>query len=286
MPAKTLVLYHAHCADGFAAAYAAWCALGDTADYRPVTHGDPLPAIPDGTRVFILDFSYPRPVLEALAARCQLTVLDHHQTAQAELAGLDFATFDMEKSGCVLAWEHFQGTGNCLGPVPELLLYVQDRDLWRWELDFSKAVSAALTLHVREFAHWQILCDDPGTIDRLRHEGRTAIGTHRVLIDRICGVARFGVLSGGRIGVDFTTAGAVIANTPVLQSEVGHELLQRYPEQSIAACYYDRDRLTRVWSLRSRRGGPDVGALARLFQTAPGQGGGHACAAGFTEILP
>lgn len=103
----TFVLYHANCPDGFAAARAAWMSLGDAATYLPVSYGDPLPAIPDGSEVYIVDFSYPRPILEELEARCGLTVIDHHATAQEALSGLAFAHFDMSKSGAVLTWEHF-----------------------------------------------------------------------------------------------------------------------------------------------------------------------------------
>ena len=67
LKSKTWVLYHANCLDGFGAAWAAWKALGDATNYRPVHHGDPLPQIPEGQRVFILDFCYPPELLTHLA---------------------------------------------------------------------------------------------------------------------------------------------------------------------------------------------------------------------------
>ncbi len=36
---KSVVLYHADCNDGFAAAYAAWVALGEDEEYVPVKYG-------------------------------------------------------------------------------------------------------------------------------------------------------------------------------------------------------------------------------------------------------
>lgn len=45
---KTYVLYHAHCADGFGAAYAAWLKLGNDAQYVPVKYGDPPPVMEPG----------------------------------------------------------------------------------------------------------------------------------------------------------------------------------------------------------------------------------------------
>ena len=35
---KPLVIYHANCADGFGAAFAAWRKLGDEAEYVPMDH--------------------------------------------------------------------------------------------------------------------------------------------------------------------------------------------------------------------------------------------------------
>ena len=73
---NTHVLYHACCPDGFAAAFAAWLNLGDTATYTPVAYGEPPPEIPDGSHVSIVDFSYSRPILEKMrAAAASLIVL-------------------------------------------------------------------------------------------------------------------------------------------------------------------------------------------------------------------
>jgi hypothetical protein len=46
---------------------------------------------------------------------------------QVLLAGLPSVTIHLDKSGTVLAWEHFDHGR----PVPLLLRYVQDRDLRR-----------------------------------------------------------------------------------------------------------------------------------------------------------
>jgi hypothetical protein len=36
---KPLIIYHAHCTDGFGAAYAAGCKFGDMAEYLPRNYG-------------------------------------------------------------------------------------------------------------------------------------------------------------------------------------------------------------------------------------------------------
>ena len=135
----TVVLYHAECADGFGAAWAIWNQF-PAARFIPVKHGNPPPAGLQDQRVVIVDFSYARETLETMAAQTQaLLVLDHHITAENALVGLPYAYFDMKKSGAVLAWEwaHDQ-------PIPWLLNYIQDKDLWAWALPSSREINAAV----------------------------------------------------------------------------------------------------------------------------------------------
>nr|HQV12825.1 hypothetical protein [Nitrospira sp.] len=62
----TLILYHAECADGFGAAWAIWRRYPG-AEYRPVKHGEAPPANLAGHHIVMVDFSYNRATLEAMA---------------------------------------------------------------------------------------------------------------------------------------------------------------------------------------------------------------------------
>ena len=106
-----LVLYHGHCPDGFAAAFAAWKALGDTATFIPLDHGPGL-AVPDvtGMHVALLDFCFPMAIMKTLkSAAASLIVLDHHASAEKELAdfGDEYKVFEMGCSGATLSWLFF-----------------------------------------------------------------------------------------------------------------------------------------------------------------------------------
>lgn len=263
---ETYVLYHAPCHDGFGAAWAVWNALGDAATYLPVSYGQPMPDIPDGAHVAIVDFSYPRAELEALAVRAgSLIVLDHHATAQEDLVDLPFAIFDLDKSGARLAWEHWHPHE----PLPELLAYVEDRDLWRFSLPNSRAVAAAMRMHPFTFQEW----------DRLNAEGmhRLVVAGDAILdfietqVTMICRQVRLRDLGGHTVPV---------VNATAFWSEIGEHLLSNYPYAPFAASYYDRADGQRQWSLRSRPGF-DVSAVARQFG-----GGGHRQAAGFVTPAP
>ena len=124
----TDVWYHANCADGFGAAWSAWKILGDEANYQPVRHGDPIPEVHSAMRLAIVDFAYRRDQLLEIAEKVDtLIVLDHHRSAAKDLDGLDFARFDLNKSGARMAWEYWHPGVE----LPDLLAYVEDRDLWR-----------------------------------------------------------------------------------------------------------------------------------------------------------
>lgn len=254
----THILYHANCADGFGAALAAWLKFGDGASYLPVRHGDAMPEIPSGSRVAIVDFSFPRQQLIELERRCsELLVLDHHKSAQADLEGLSFARFDMDRSGARLAWEHWHpGT-----PLPDLLAYVEDRDLWRWALPDSREVSAALACYPLDFAVWRDL-----QTDLLKQEGRAIFRYQQTLIERASSRARLVEIAGHLVPV---------VNSCMLQSEIGDELCRVHFEAPFSGVYSVKSDGRQAWSLRSH-GEFDVSAIAAQFG-----GGGHRNASGF-----
>ncbi|MEW6283771.1 MAG: hypothetical protein AB1758_34485 [Candidatus Eremiobacterota bacterium] len=257
----THILYHARCDDGFGAAWAAWKALGDAAVYIPVSHGHPPPEelAPD-SRVVIVDFSYARPTLLELKERCaDLFVLDHHKTAREELAGLPFTRFDMDRSGAHLAWD-FWHPGS---PLPDLLAYVEDKDLWRFALPDSKEVAAALRSYPMDFKLW-----DEFTVDLLKREGATLLRLQEQLVWSACERARWAEVGGHRVP---------IVNATDFRSEIANRLCDLHPQAPFAAAYYDDESGNRNWSLRSV-GDFDVSKLARSLG-----GGGHKNSAGFSE---
>jgi len=277
---KTLCIYHRGCADGFGAAWAVWKALGDTVEFVPGVYGAPPPDV-TGRNVVLVDFSYKRPVMEALCrAAASVVVLDHHQTAAEELDGL-FApqenpipvivTIDMEKSGAVLAWEHFH-PGQ---PISRLLQHVQDRDLWHFALPGTREIIACVFSHPFDFARWDWLAAE---IDRaptaIQAEGAAIERKHHKDVAELLRTdTRTMTIAGYRVP---------IANLPfTLASDAGNVLCRGTLDGAVppfAGIYYDRPR-GRSFSLRSI-GDFDVSAIAKRYG-----GGGHRNAAAFTMPL-
>ena len=157
---RPLVLYHGrNCPDGFAAALAARLYFGDKAEYLGLDHGDTktVDDLPDvqGRAVYILDFSFAIEILQAIDARAaKLVMLDHHKSAAEKLTGFacrcGVVHFDMAKSGARLAWEFFHPQA----PVPDLVCYIEDRDIWTWQYPESAGYLAALDMEPFDFGRW------------------------------------------------------------------------------------------------------------------------------------
>ena len=265
---KTTVLYHAD-ADGFGAAFALWGVFGDNdATYIPVQYGQPVPDIPEETKaLYIVDFSYKRGICEELAKKYELHVYDHHKTAEAELKDLPYATFDQSKSGCAIAWEAFHDA-----PLPDILRYVQDRDLWKFELPESEEVNLYIATLPWDFSVWTNMLGS-GFRTASKTLGRAIKSFRDGQIKSVMKSARMMRLSDGE-----ETWDVPVLNLSNNVSEVGNELCKAYPDAPFSVTYCDRKDV-RSWSLRSI-GDFDVSRIAKMFM-----GGGHKNAAGFSTDI-
>lgn len=263
MSDKLLCIYHNNCADGFGAAWAVRHALGeDNVEFYPGVHQEPPPDV-TGRYVCMVDFSYKRDVLLQMAEQAQMIlILDHHQSAEKDLVDLPDnveAVFDMDHSGAMLAWDYFNDN-----EPPQLLRHIEDRDLWRFELPFTRQIQAALFSYPYDFAIWDALMDRP--VNELAAEGEAIERKHFKDIHELIAAAAHDAEVGGHQ--------VPVLNCPYFfSSDAAHILGEGKP---FAACYYDTADY-RNFSLRSaKEGGLDVSEVAAGYG-----GGGHRNAAGF-----
>lgn len=284
---KTYVIYHGGCWDGFCAAWVARGKLPAGTEFIPAQYGQNEPAMDAGSVVYIVDFSYPRAIMRNILSQMHhVVVLDHHKTAQAELAELvdEFAMrpdlinnipgselpiihFDMAKSGGRLTWEHFYG--GSFGKCPWLVDYTEDRDLWLWKMPNSKEINAYIRSWPLEFKRWDVF----QTIEKGGDAWANCINSGASILRREQQIVDDHVSHAREIDMDGHKILAV--NATVLFSEIAGELAKDRP---FGACYFDRQDGKRQWSLRSRDGGVDVADVAKRHG-----GGGHRNAAGFEE---
>ena len=276
-----LCIYHADCLDGLAAAYAVRkyyaeqhreqieqtgldeANFGAAIDFLPAEYGHPAPDA-TGRYVIIVDFSYHRDELIALASRAQrILIIDHHKSARKHLQDLPanvHAIFDTGRSASMIAWNFlFPGVS-----PPLLYDHIQDNDLGQWKLPTTRAIIDMADSYLKDFSTFKALTLMPSTVMHAagRHIGRY----RRQIIDQIIANRRTFLFGALRIPV---------ANCPrAYRNEVGAQLANGHP---FAATYYD-DAYGRKWSLRSAPDGANVADVAEFFG-----GGGHEHSAGFRQ---
>lgn len=265
-----LVIYHANCYDGFTAAWIARQAMPDCELFKGRYGEDPPYALSQERDVYIVDFSYPREQMEKLLAMTgaigNLVVLDHHKTAEAACQGLSFCTFDMERSGAGMTWDHF----NEGKERPAWIDRVEDRDLWRWRCDNTADVHAFIASLPMTMENWDII--DSFAIEQVAEGGRVINRYIETSIEKVCSLARLIVIDGVTV---------VVLNIPFLNaSETATALLFEHPTAVYSMTYSQGADGRWGYSLRCRSGF-DVSGIAKLHG-----GGGHAEAAGFaTDVL-
>ena len=264
IPTKDIVvLYHANCCDGFGGAWAAWKKFGRDANYIPVFHQhDPPKGLVD-KEIYLVDFSYPEPLLdEMIEKNKRVTAIDHHESEKQNILKTQDGVFDINHSGSVLAWKYFHPNED----VPLLLKYVEDVDLWKYEMPDTEVVFAYLDLYDFEFGAWNKLAQDiDEEFDKVKEKGSFILQYQNKLIDRI--------FSRNAEVVEFEGIKTYAINATDFRSEIGAMAVKALPPISIT--WYQRKNELMV-SLRSD-GTVDVSQLARKYG-----GGGHTASAGFT----
>jgi hypothetical protein len=170
----------------------------------------------------------------------------------------------MGHSGAVLAWQHFLPDE----PVPDLLRYVEDQDLWSWKLPGSEAVNAAISSFPHDFETWERLAAMP--VDELVRQGESIVRSNRVEVERA--LRHTAPIAIGALRVEGV-------NARTNRSAIGHALAERQAYGRPWGCVYRIDG-ARVHATLYSIGDLDVASIA----TSLG-GGGHKNAAGFTVSL-
>ena len=265
-----LVIYHSPCQDGFTAAWAIWLKHPDW-DFYPAKHGDPPPDLTGREIIYMVDFSYKRPViLEMATPERSIIILDHHKTAEADLIDLPSnvsVTFDMNKSGARLAWEAFH-EGEF---PPDIVRIVEDRDLWKFKIEFTKEVSSTLFSLSYEFEKWSEfsarLHTLPG-LEKIVSEGSAILRKQAKDTEELLKNKFKMVFAGSEVWA---------CNLPyTFSSDAGNILAQG--EKFGLTFYLDGEYI--VWSLRSDENGRDVSEVAKMYG-----GGGHKHAAGCRTLF-
>ena len=269
-----LCIYHGNCADGFTSAWVVRRALGeDKVDFYPGVYNDepPWELIKDRNVIFV-DFTYKLAKMEKVLANAEnILVLDHHKSAEQDLLALAprhtlGMYFDMKRSGARMAWDYFFPDVT----VPNLIRFVEDRDLWIFQYPETRAFNTYLFSKTYTFENWDELyrlAEDEKGLTAAVKAGEAIDEKHFKDIMELLAVCKYEMIIGG-IKVP-------VANLPYTMSSDAANILAKSHESKMGACYYETGA-HRVFSLRSLKDGPDVSKIASGYG-----GGGHAQASGF-----
>ena len=255
-----LVIYHANCTDGFGAAYAAWKLLGDRAEYHAAKHGEPPPEV-TGKNVVVLDFSYDNATTKQLMKAAKgFLIIDHHKSAMVELHDVSCTRFDMNHSGAMLAWNFFHPGKE----APRMVKFIEDRDLWKWQIPYSKEFSAAFDMVPYDFEEFDKYLDD-SAVDSAQERGAYILAYSKTVISKIAKQA---------VSRKMGDKDVLVVNSSHWMSEIGAALS---PKCDFAVIwYYDHETRQVKVSLRAHHEDSDVSEIAKRYG-----GGGHRKAAGF-----
>ncbi len=257
-----VVFYHAGCPDGFSGAWVARKKFGDKADYIELRFDESIDL--DNKEIYFIDI-VPKPeILEGVISKNKsVVVIDHHKSNEPTMALLKNFKFEIAKSGAVLAWEYFFPDK----PVPLLLSYVQDVDIWTLKLPSSSEVASYVDSIKQDFDTWDKLVanmDDPNARDEIIKNGKLLNGYKDGIIERL--------IEHDAQMVEFEGIRTLVVNSPILGSLIGHALTKKLPPIGII---WSESRKEVHVSIRSDRS-VDVSLLAEKYG-----GGGHKGAAGF-----
>ena len=257
----TILFYHAGCPDGFGSAYAFWKKYGDSIDYFAISHEDELPDV-TGKKVFFADIAMSREVTLLAAKQAkEITILDHHISAYEKLKDLPYYIYSDKRSGAGMSWEY------CHPGVKtsEIVKYVEDRDIWKWEYPESKEILSVVDAAGFTFEAW----DD---ISKELENNKNAVVIKGSAILKYCETTMNRIKKGSHtLNIKGYEVPAI--NTPFFRSEILMELCLDAPFS--AGYHYDGEAFR--FSLRSVSEGADVSKIAGLFG-----GGGHKNASGFS----
>lgn len=263
----TVVIYHAQCTDGFGAAYAAWKTFGDTATYLPLKTQTELPHGLIDKELYVLDYSFAIDTLRELEkVNKRVIVIDHHQSAKEAVTAFPQHIFDESHSGAVLSWQYFHPDTD----IPELLLQVEDHDLWKFVRQDNMAFNAALRQYEHNFETWdKLIADlkDKTVRDTFLKEGASILAFEEKLIAHLMSFKERVLFEGHKVWA--------LNVSRVYRSVLGNKLAELNAENggiALGIVYYHNSGAVHI-SLRSK-GDVDVAAIAEKYG-----GGGHKNAA-------
>ncbi len=300
---RTVVIYHKACPDGYGALAGVVYKSGEnqllydelkdviynpqkTFFALPTNHSTDFSRLReileeyrgDDFTIYMVDFFVPKifNLVREFPNIRKVIVIDHHKTAQEifqkgipeDIKDRFEVHLDFDHSAAVLTWKILNGF------VPQIMEYIEDRDIWKWEIPDSLYVLTAVDARVfnvlkpNEIVFKLLELAQTFPKEELAREGQSMIEFKESVVKRLANNSAHWLIlpSGHKL---------LAVNSSVFQSDIGNRLAQRSPNG--VACVYavspKEDDVYINCSIRS------INGKARQIAQANG-GGGHDNAAG------
>jgi uncharacterized protein len=302
-----LIITHKSCPDGFCASFIAHKRYPE-AEILPLNHGEPLPLEKvSGKDVLCFDFSWKtrEENIQVAQTAKSLHIYDHHKTSREACEGLDFCTFDMNRSGAGLAWDYLfgkdspraQDAANAANQSivdmykynkillemqrPWYVNYIEDYDLWNHKLIATKEVNAFLHSLDFNFPEWEeldeinfIAAAERGKYVVRNNERYVKLALKQSFEGRLVIPQSINDPEGKLFSCDYSVK--IVNSLYTYASEIGAALVESGAD--IGMTWFERGDGMIQFSLRSLKGGPvDVSKVAHRISPI---GGGHQAASG------
>lgn len=260
-----VVIYHAHCQDGFGSAYAAYQKFGDSASYIEASDRINPPAGLVDKELYILDYSYPKEVLLSLEkTNNKLVVIDHHISVEEAVKSLKEYVFSQEHSGSYLSWEYFVGT-----EIPSFITLLEIIDLKKDSShEYTDIITYILSkpLTFNSYRELHLDFEDPSKFEKIKEIGKSQNDYLELIIAMVTSNPDFVEFEG-------YTVPCVNFSLPINERTIAlQELYEKYPP--FAMSYRIDGGMIKV-ALRGN-GDVDLASIAVKYG-----GGGHRNSAGF-----
>ena len=263
-----VVIYHGNCLDGFSGAWVAYKKFGNEAFYygvscQPNISNDLLLLLQD-KEIYFIDVCFAKDIMEQILSNNRKVIIIDHHISQEDIVKLGYEyMFDVSHCASVLAFKYFFPHSK----MPKILKYVEDGDLWKWTYKNSHEILAYLAIQEMAFDNWNKIAkdlEDKSKRQIIINNGHTILMYMQSIVKRLIKTAD---------KVIFENEISLAVNSPILNSEIGHELTKNGIHIGII---WSQTGHT-IWVSLRGDGTIDVSLIAKKYG-----GGGHYNAAGFT----
>lgn len=225
--------------------------------------------------VLVCDLSLSKEKYEYIQNLCKnLLIIDHHKTSIKNTINIKNKIIDMKHSAAYLTWKYFLP----FEEVPKLINYIEDHDLWKFDLKSSREIYSSLKHIDKDLNNYKKLLDKQ-EFNNLLNIGEKLYNIEKNKIKKLCSYAKKynQRIKGKNNEISAKSYDIYYVNSSIFTNELGNYLVENFDCDLSIVYNYDEKTNKTFMSLRSNnKKDIDVSKIAEVYN-----GGGHKHAAAF-----